>query len=121
MALLRGKGGLDDFNEETLWDHDIRALMKRVKLMVDRSMDAAYPNKWGASIAVHLINGETLAGKTDFPKGDPEKPVAPDELIDKFHRLAKHMPDAAREQLANGILALEQLPNVQGLLNALHQ
>ncbi len=121
LALLRGKGGLDDFNEETLWDHDIRALMKRVKLMVDRSMDAAYPNKWGASIAVHLINGETLAGKTDFPKGDPEKPVAPDELIDKFHRLAKHMPDAAREQLANGILALEQLPNVQGLLNALHQ
>src|SRR5690625_7595773 len=39
LALLRGEGGLDSFNSESLWDKEIRELMKRVELIADPEID----------------------------------------------------------------------------------
>lgn len=121
LALLTGKGGLDDFNEETLWDNDIRSLMKRVKLMKEETMNDAYPVKWGAVVTVYLKNGETITRKTDYPKGDPEKPVTSDELVTKFQSLAKSMSDVAREHFVNDVLTLEQQNNIHKLMKAIHE
>lgn len=120
LALLTGKGGLDDFNEETLWDNDIRSLMKRVKLITDETINNAYPDKWGAAVTVHLKNGETIMRTTDYPKGDPEKPVTADELVAKFQSLAKSMSDAVREQFVHEVFTLEEQKNVNELMKMLH-
>ncbi|TWI54732.1 MmgE/PrpD family protein [Halalkalibacter nanhaiisediminis] len=118
LALLKGQGGLDDFNDATLWDEEIRSLMERVKVVVDPEIDAAYPEKWGAKVDVHLKNGSIITKQTDFPKGDPENPVTSDELIDKFMKLAKDLPIEQRKIFASRVLALETLDTISELFES---
>lgn len=118
LALLKGQGGLDDFNDETLWDEEIRTLMNRVKVVVDPKIDAAYPEKWGATVEVQFKNGETIMKQTDFPKGDPENPVTSDDLLEKFMKLAKDLPEDHRKMFASRVLALETLDSVAELLGS---
>lgn len=120
LALLTGTGGLDNFNEKTLWDHEIRSLMKRVKLIADEAINNAYPDKWGAAVTIYLKNGETVTRKTDYPKGDPEKPVTNDELIAKFHSLAKSLPNVTREQFLHEVLTLQKRENINEMMMLLH-
>lgn len=121
LALLTGRGGLDDFNEGTLWDHDIRALMKRVELISDETFNDAYPDKWGAAVTVYLKKGDSITRKTDYPKGDPEKPVTSDELVMKFKNLAKTMSDVARDRFVNDVLTLERQKNIHKLMKTIHE
>ena len=120
LALLKGQGGLDVFNDETLWDKDIRTLMKRVEVTVDPEIDASYPEKWGAKVEVHLTNGETILKETDFPKGDPENPVTADDILEKFMKLAKELPKGQRKVFADRVLALETLESVNEMMEMIN-
>lgn len=120
LALLKGRGGLDDFNEDTLWDEDIRTLMKRVEVVVDPEIDGAYPEKWGAIVEVRLKNGETITKETDYPKGDPENPVTADDLVNKFMDLAKRLPERERKAFADKVLDLHKIETVNELMDSLH-
>lgn len=118
LALLNGQGGLDQFNDQALWNEEIRSLMKRVDVQVDPEIDRLYPEKWGAVVDVHLKSGETITKKTDYPKGDPENPVTAVELLDKFMKLAYKLPENDRELFADKVMALESLENVKELMKA---
>ncbi|MFZ3579363.1 MmgE/PrpD family protein [Virgibacillus sp. DJP39] len=118
LALLNGQGGLDQFNNVTLWDADIRALMKLVDVEMDQKIDRLYPDRWGAEVEIHLKSGETIVKKTDFPKGDPENPVTPNDLLVKFKKLATKLPENEREEFADKVMALDVLENVQELMRA---
>lgn len=115
LALMKGQGGLETFNEETLWDKEIRSLMNRVDVIVDPTIDRQYPEKWGAVVEVKLTTGEIIRKQTDFPKGDPENAVSKDELIEKFIDLAKELPENDRKQLSERVLKLEKLETTSGL------
>lgn len=121
LALLTGKGGLQDFNETALWAHDIRSLMKRVTLMTDEEIDEDYPDKWGAMIEVYLKSGEVLTRRTDYPKGDPEKPLTSHELTTKFHTLAKSMPKETKVHFVNDVLTLEKQDTIHKLMEMIHK
>ena len=116
LSLLTGKGGLEAFHEQTLWDENIRTLMKRVNVQVDPEMDEAYPEKWGTKVEIRLTNGKVITRETDFPKGDPENPVTAKELQMKFMNLAKDLPEKEREKLVNEISKLEKLPTIAELM-----
>lgn len=116
LALLTGKGGLDVFHEEMLWDKDIRELMKRVDVQVDQDINNAYPEKWGANIEIKWTTGETITAETDFPKGDPENPVSSEELRQKFMNLATNIPEEEREKLASQVFKLETLPTIEQIM-----
>ena len=112
LALLRGEGGLEAFNSESLWDKEIRELMKRVELIADPEIDREYPSKWGATIEVELENGEVICKKTDFPKGDPENPVSEKELLEKFKSLSKSWSIEDREKFVKNISSIEELETI---------
>lgn len=112
LALLTGSAGLADFNEEVLWNKDVRALMKKVKVATAPAIDASYPKQWGAAVEVVFKNGETIRKETDFPKGDPENAVTAEELRGKFIGMAFKYPAQKREELADAILQLETVPEI---------
>ncbi|GAX90110.1 MmgE/PrpD family protein [Effusibacillus lacus] len=109
LAFVKGKAGLADFTEETLWDPAIRALMERVKLTVDPEVDSAYPEKWGSAVAVETQQGEVHRLTTDYPKGDPENPVTADDLVQKFRELAAHLSDSEKNRFVDTVLHLESV------------
>ncbi|MFD1037445.1 MmgE/PrpD family protein [Virgibacillus byunsanensis] len=118
LALINGQGGLDQFNDQALWNDEIRSLMKRVDVQVDPEIDRLYPDKWGAVVEIQLKSGETITKQTDYPKGDPENPVTAVELLDKFMKLSHKLPEDDRELFADKVMALESLENVKDLMKA---
>ncbi|MBY8910367.1 MmgE/PrpD family protein, partial [Salinicoccus roseus] len=114
-AFVMQEGSLYTFNEENLWNEEIRGLMSKVHVYVDPSKDSAYPNQWGALAKVALKNGETIELDTDYPKGDPEQPVTKDELVDKFMQLSRKVDRPEREKIAQKILSLEEVEDLEML------
>jgi 2-methylcitrate dehydratase PrpD len=117
LALLTGDGGLDAFNEESLWDKDIRKLMKLVKVETDPKINRQYPEKWGAIVEVKLTSGEWIKKETDFPKGDPENAVSTDDLLKKFKNLTKSLSTEAQKVLSGKLLQLERLDTIEDLFD----
>ncbi|KIL45148.1 MmgE/PrpD family protein [Jeotgalibacillus soli] len=116
LALIKGSANLDDFNDSSLWNNETRQLMKKVSVVLDPEINAAYPEKWGAGIEVHYTNGDIVELKTDFPKGDPENPVSAKDLLEKYRNLARDLPEEKRERIAADILALESIGDMTDLL-----
>src|SRR5699024_232254 len=104
LAFIEGQGGLDKFNNDTLWSTDIRDLMNRVKITIDREVDMLYPEKWGASINIYLTNGEVIERKTLFPKGDPENAVNTEDIKSKFEKLAVNLSEKDKKYFIDYLL-----------------
>ena len=119
LALLKGSASLGDFNEQSLWDEEVRALMKKVEVITEPGIDASYPEKWGAAVEVVFKRGDSVRMVTEYPKGDPENAVTAQELRDKFIGMAGVFPAQKREQLANQILKLEKIQYVEELMDNL--
>ncbi|TWT06746.1 MmgE/PrpD family protein [Planococcus sp. CPCC 101016] len=119
LALLNGRAGLEDFNQDKLWDEDIRRLTKKVNVHTDPVIDASYPRQWGAAVKVLLKNGEEISKQTDFPKGDPENAVTSEDLLEKFMGMASRLPTEQRQLLAEALMNLEATVNIGELMDTL--
>lgn len=118
LALVRGKGGLSAFNEDTLHDTTIRQLMERLTVAVDEEIDVQYPNEWGAKLVVTWQDGTKDEVQSAFPKGDPENPLTKADFIEKFHELVP-LEVAQKDRILMELLRLEEI-DVQQLIEALH-
>lgn len=87
LLMQKGRATLKDFNQDTLHDSAIRALMKEVHVVSTKELNEAYPEKWGAKVTIILKDDTSYRMATDFPRGDPENPANQDELIEKFQSL----------------------------------
>lgn len=112
LALVRKNGNLDTFNEESLWDDEVRNLMDKVNIYTDDEVNQAYPEKWGANVKVHLKNGETVILTTEYPKGDPENNVTKEDLYNKFMALSKTIDKGQAKEVADNILSLEDMDDL---------
>ncbi|WP_101842615.1 MmgE/PrpD family protein [Halobacillus sp. Marseille-P3879] len=121
LALSKKQAGIHDFNETSLWDEEIRELMKTVTLHSDPLITGEYPEKWGAEVTITFTDGRSIQSGTDFPKGDPENPVSTEELIEKFHSLSYQLPLETREHLTDKIMNVEQEENVADVMQILKQ
>ena len=88
--LCRGRVGLDGFTEEALADETARSVAARVDLREDDRYEAAFPESWGASVAVELRDGTTLRGARDYPRGDYRNPMPEAEYQERNRRLLAH-------------------------------
>ncbi|MEH7344684.1 MmgE/PrpD family protein [Bacillus sp. JJ1532] len=106
LIAANSRASLNDYSEEILYSAEIRELMSKVEVLVDPYYENAYPEKWGAKVEILLKDGRTFIQSTDYPKGDPEKPAAKDELIQKFEVMTYGKIDNAEDQI-KAILHLE--------------
>jgi 2-methylcitrate dehydratase PrpD len=51
---------------------------------VQPDLTAKYPAAWPTRIEIELADGSVIRGAADFPRGNPENPVATEELEQKF-------------------------------------
>lgn len=117
LALIYGQSDIYAFTEERMDDPAIMQLMRHISLVKDDDIDRQYPEKWGTKLIVTFYDGREREFATDYPKGDPENPVSEDDLVQKFHILAKDMEVATRGKLIDTILNLEDVPNVRELMS----
>ncbi len=117
MAAVHHSAAPDKFTEEYLRDKKVRALMQRVRLEIDPSLDKSYPEKWPSVVELVTRGGNRLVSRVDYPRGDPENPLSQDELGVKFRALASGK--IGQEQIERHIkdsLRLEKIDNMASFL-----
>jgi 2-methylcitrate dehydratase PrpD len=87
LIALFGRAGLVEFAEH-FGDVAVIAFRHKVRMVLDAEVDRVYPERWIGKLTVETVDGRTLHGRVDEPKGDPGDPLTRAEIADKAARLA---------------------------------
>lgn len=90
IALWTGKAGIAEFAEPYVSNPDILALTQKVDIVPDDELSCLVPDKRVAIVVVHMRSGEVLTERVDYPKGEPENPLSPEENLAKFLSMTGH-------------------------------
>ena len=116
-ALLWGRFGMHEYG--LIRRPDALALMDRIRAERDPEVEALYPRRLAASLAVRG-RGEVLRRVQPIPKGEPENPMTWSDLETKFRGLAQTVLAAsAQDRIIETIKDLERVESVAVLTRAL--
>jgi 2-methylcitrate dehydratase PrpD len=108
LAALHGRVGLAEF-DDGFRDPHVVALRERVRMVLDREVDAAYPARWIGKVLVKTVDGRLLDARVDEPKGDPGNTLNRSELEDKAIRLAAYRGGATEAEMREVIRRIDGL------------
>lgn len=115
-AFVYGLPKLESFAEERMSDRRIQQLMVHCTVEVDPEHDLRHPEYWPITMEIIDTKSHMIREHTDFPKGDPENPLAPAELQNKFKRLlSKVVAPEKGEELLNQLLDLENIKDIRDI------
>jgi 2-methylcitrate dehydratase PrpD len=77
----------------------VRAFCGKVHMELDAEVDSAYPERWIGKVSVRTVDGRTLRGRVDEPKGDPGNTLDRDELQEKALRLSAFSAAASEAEV----------------------
>jgi 2-methylcitrate dehydratase PrpD len=120
-ALLDGGLGIGAFTDEQVARPEARRLLGRVRPVADPLRPAGPPETDYVEVRVHLDDGDELAERVRFARGDPRGgvPLTAAELAAKYRDCAGTVLPAARVERSLDLLGdLDALPDV-GLLTRL--
>ncbi len=78
----------------------IKELMEKVELESSPEYTRAYPIKQPAKLVIETRRG-TLTSYIEYPKGDPERPIELEDLINKLEGLREYIPSRDYEAIIN--------------------
>ena len=79
-ALVRGRPGLDAFDDEAVEDRLVREVLEKTSVDTSAELAAAYPHRWGAGVQVELADGREVGTLRRSAKGDADAPLDDAEL-----------------------------------------
>ena len=91
-ALLNGSYGISDMDPPRLTE-DVLALIEKSHLIPDSSMEDRAKGIRGTRVELILKNGTKIDETVLVPKGDPEKPLTRDDIIEKLKVCAGEQAD----------------------------
>jgi 2-methylcitrate dehydratase PrpD len=121
-ALTEGRVGLTTFTDDTVQDARIRAIMKRVRMVVDPAIPGELERHMWTRVTIRLADGRVLSvGPREVP-GHPSNPLPLQALREKFSECASvALPpdrvDSVRE-IVEGLDACPDLRSLTAILSA---
>lgn len=101
---------------ETLWDDDVRALARRVRVNADDAFSAAFPHRPSSRVTVRAAGG-VFARETHAPMGHALRPLAYNDVRAKFIGAAGASIGADKAaEWADRIGAMAKAPRIGPLL-----
>ncbi|MBI5443551.1 MAG: MmgE/PrpD family protein, partial [Deltaproteobacteria bacterium] len=96
-----------------------RALQRKVKLVEDAVATRKFyeEQKSTSTVEITTRRGEVFRRHVEYPKGEPENPLRPEELRGKLANMAREagLSGAQTEQLLVRLGALERLESIRDL------
>jgi 2-methylcitrate dehydratase PrpD len=118
-AIVFGRLGIDTFEPSGLTDARVCALMPRVEMRFDDSLDRTAPPLTQSSVRIRLRDGRTLVAAANGARGYPSRPATADELAEKFLSCATRTIGEARATRGLAALAsIEAATDVRALIAA---
>ena len=90
VALQTGKAGIAEFESPYVDNPFIIGLNKMVVIKGDDELSKLVPDKRVAIMTVTQCDGKKFTCKVEYPKGEPENPLTPEELYAKFSAMCVH-------------------------------
>lgn len=90
VALLTGKAGLNEFTTEYINIPQLQEIIEKVEISENPEFTALCPSQRIAEVEIVSNSGISYSFKTVYPKGEPENPLAREELTSKFKGLAQY-------------------------------
>ena len=110
--------GLANFTSQSIDDPEIQHLMTLIRINKDPELNVEYPKKWPAVVELQTQLGNKIITKVEYPKGDPENPMTPEEIIEKFMELSGSVISRTHKNwLIQQILTLENITDINTLFN----
>jgi 2-methylcitrate dehydratase PrpD len=113
-----GHAGLPEFEQHYRDEATVR-LRERVEMVLDAEVDGAYPRRWIGKVTVDTVDGRSLHGRVDEPKGDPGNTLSREEITAKALQLAAFSGGASESEMRAAVQRLWQIaqwPRVGSLL-----
>jgi 2-methylcitrate dehydratase PrpD len=112
-ALTHGSVRLAAFEPARLQDRATRDLMRRVEVVVDPQLDAAFPAQRAARVAIEARDGRREEHLQPTRIGDPDSPLSDTQLDAKYRELAVPvLGDKAASELLGRLWRLETTSRV---------
>ncbi|MBI5276475.1 MAG: MmgE/PrpD family protein [Burkholderiales bacterium] len=105
LVAAHGHAGLPEF-EHHFRDDSVVQFCRRVEMVLDAEVDAAYPRRWVGKVTVTTTDGRTLHGRMDEPKGDPGNTLSRDEISAKALQLAAFSGGATEAGMRSAVQRL---------------
>jgi 2-methylcitrate dehydratase PrpD len=97
-----------------------RELARRLEIVVDPEMEAAYPKHYGARVHLELAHGKTHDTAVLDPHGMPSDPCSDEERLAKFRLLVRNrMSDNRASQVIDAVNNVENVGSVRKLTGML--
>lgn len=118
--LVKGRAGLAEFTDEVVNAPEIKAMIDRIDFAAFPTIEPGYTNST-TLIEIDLVDGKTLSGRVDYPKGSPEDPMSYDEVTEKFQECADYAqwPKDKATRIVALVRDFETLADVRMLTAAL--
>jgi len=112
-ALVHGSVRLAAFEPARMNDPVTRKLMKKIEVVIDPELDAAFPNQRAARVTIETKDGRNAEYLQPARKGDPELPLTDRDLEDKYLELASPViGEASAKALVAKLWKLETIANL---------
>jgi len=97
-----------------------RELARRLEIVIDPEMEAAYPKHYGARVHLELANGETHDTAVVDPHGMPSDPCSDEERLTKFRLLVRNgLSDTRASQVVDTVKTVENANSARNLTGLL--
>ena len=112
VALARGAIWLDDFEEASIREPAILALMQKIEVRATEEFTRAWPEAYPFRITVTTKSGEKYVQEVRYARGHPRNPISAQEIEAKFRRLAE--PVMGQTQIDRVLSRLRHLEKIKG-------
>jgi 2-methylcitrate dehydratase PrpD len=104
-ALVRGRFGLAELEDEALADTEILGLAQKVRVSDDP--DSAFPAAYSGAVEIELADGRVLRHREQVNRGHDERPLTNAEIVDKFRStIGRVADDAVADRVQRAVLCL---------------
>ena len=110
-ALLRGRFGLAELDDDALADQAIRALAARVRYRPDPT--SAYPQSYSGALEIVLRDGRRLERRQQVNRGAAGNPIAPADVVAKYEdNASRAVPAAQVARIQEAVMTLDSVPDL---------
>jgi len=116
VGLTFGQVMIDDILQDRLRHPEVARLRANTRMIADPDLDKTYPEAYASIVEVTTTDGRHLSKRVDHAKGMMQNPLTPEEIRQKYLKLATTVTAAPHaERIVEAIARVTRLDTVQTL------
>ena len=122
VGLVFGGVTIDDILEDRLRHPEVARLRAATRMVADPELDGGWPEVYASIVEVTTSDGRRLSARVNHARGTMENPVTPDEIHQKYLKLATTVTTPAHaEQIAETVRQIDRSSDVASLAGLLRR